>query len=38
MKGTNTYILDGLFGKFLGKATKGYHVDVAKEVVETITA
>ena len=35
MKGTSTYISEGLFGKFLGKATKGYHVDLAKEVTET---
>ena len=38
MKGTSTYISKGLFGKFLGKATKGYHVDVAREVADsTIT-
>ena len=36
MKGTSTYISEGLFGNFLGKATKGYHVDLAKEVTETI--
>ena len=35
MKGTSTYISEGLFGKFLGKATKGYHIDIAKEVAET---
>ena len=35
MKGTCTYISEGLFVKFLGKATKGYHVDLAKEVTET---
>ena len=35
MKGISTYISEGLFGKFLGKATKGYHIDIAKEVAET---
>ena len=38
MKGTSTYIFEGMFGKILGKATKGYHVDVAREVADsTIT-
>ena len=35
MKGTSTYISEGLFGKFLGKATKGYYVDVVREVTDS---
>ena len=38
MKGTSTSISKGLFDKFLGKATKGYHVDVAKDVVDSTTS
>ena len=34
MKGTSTYISETMFGKFLGKATLGYHMDVAREVTE----
>ena len=35
MKGTSTYISEGLFGKCLGKATKGYHLDMAREIADS---
>lgn len=36
-KGTSTYISKMMFGKFLGKATHGYHVDVAREIADLAT-
>ena len=35
MKGTSTYISEGMFGKFLGKATHGYNMDVARKIADS---
>ena len=36
LKGTNTYISEGLFGQCLGKATLGHSLDMAREIANAI--
>lgn len=38
MKGTNTYIFEGLFGFFHGKSTFVHKINVAKEVTNNVAA